>query len=55
MKSGEVVAEEGKPWYEPDWWKFGDKKSYFRHAAGPLIILLKKFCSVHKHKQCISK
>ncbi|KAJ0794302.1 putative glycosyl transferase, family 31 [Helianthus annuus] len=27
MKSGEVVAEEGKPWYEPDWWKFGDEKS----------------------------
>ncbi|CAN1828427.1 Hydroxyproline O-galactosyltransferase HPGT2 [Linum perenne] len=41
MKSGDVVTDEGKQWYEPDWWKFGDEKSYFRHAAGPLIILSK--------------
>ncbi|CAI9092666.1 OLC1v1027978C2 [Oldenlandia corymbosa var. corymbosa] len=41
MKSGEVVSEEGKPWYEPDWWKFGDEKSYFRHAAGSLLVLSK--------------
>ncbi|KAL1172587.1 hypothetical protein V6Z11_A05G358300 [Gossypium hirsutum] len=27
MKSGEVVSEEGKLWYEPEWWKFGDEKS----------------------------
>ncbi|KAG5540953.1 hypothetical protein RHGRI_020993 [Rhododendron griersonianum] len=27
MKSGEVITEEGKPWYEPEWWKFGDEKS----------------------------
>ncbi|XP_021822347.1 hydroxyproline O-galactosyltransferase HPGT3-like isoform X2 [Prunus avium] len=30
MKSGDVISEEGKAWYEPDWWKFGDQKSYFR-------------------------
>ncbi|KAK6119455.1 hypothetical protein DH2020_046808 [Rehmannia glutinosa] len=41
MKSGEVVVEEGKPWYEPEWWKFGDQKSYFRHAAGSIFILSK--------------
>ncbi|KAL2525721.1 putative beta-1 [Abeliophyllum distichum] len=41
MKSGEVVAEEGKLWYEPEWWKFGDQKSYFRHAAGAIFILSK--------------
>ncbi|KAG7567704.1 Glycosyl transferase family 31 [Arabidopsis thaliana x Arabidopsis arenosa] len=41
MKSGEVVAEEGGQWYEPEWWKFGDEKSYFRHAAGSLLILSK--------------
>ncbi|XP_068335201.1 hydroxyproline O-galactosyltransferase HPGT3-like [Pyrus communis] len=41
MKSGDVIAEEGKSWYEPDWWKFGDQKSYFRHAGGSLIILSK--------------
>ncbi|CAI0415193.1 unnamed protein product [Linum tenue] len=41
MKSGNVVTEEGRQWYEPDWWKFGDEKSYFRHAAAPLIILSK--------------
>ncbi|CAM8881773.1 hypothetical protein QQ045_028642 [Rhodiola kirilowii] len=41
MKSGDVVSEENKPWYEPDWWRFGDEKSYFRHASGPFIILSK--------------
>ncbi|XVF35626.1 hypothetical protein REPUB_Repub18cG0162300 [Reevesia pubescens] len=41
MKSGEVVAEQGRSWYEPDWWKFGDEKSYFRHASGSLLILSK--------------
>ncbi|KAJ6801361.1 hydroxyproline O-galactosyltransferase HPGT3-like [Iris pallida] len=39
MKSGVVVTEEGKQWYEPEWWKFGDGKSYFRHAGGSLFIL----------------
>ncbi|KAG6532829.1 hydroxyproline O-galactosyltransferase HPGT3-like [Zingiber officinale] len=39
MKSGSVISEEGQQWYEPEWWKFGDGKSYFRHAAGSLIIL----------------
>ncbi|KAI9378027.1 hypothetical protein POPTR_018G024500v4 [Populus trichocarpa] len=42
MKSGEVITEEGSPWYEPEWWKFGDEKSYFQHAAGSLLILSKK-------------
>ncbi|XP_021276213.1 hydroxyproline O-galactosyltransferase HPGT3 [Herrania umbratica] len=41
MKSGEVIVEEGRPWYEPEWWKFGDEKSYFRHASGSLLILSK--------------
>ncbi|KAL1353260.1 hypothetical protein HN51_017212 [Arachis hypogaea] len=41
MKSGEVISEEGKAWYEPEWWKFGDEKSYFRHAAGSLVIISK--------------
>ncbi|XP_022132214.1 hydroxyproline O-galactosyltransferase HPGT3-like [Momordica charantia] len=41
MKSGDVIADEGKQWYEPEWWKFGDEKSYFRHASGSLIILSK--------------
>ncbi|KAK9742218.1 hypothetical protein RND81_03G156600 [Saponaria officinalis] len=41
MKSGEVISEEGKQWYEPDWWKFGDKKTYFRHASSSLFILSK--------------
>ncbi|MQM04222.1 hypothetical protein Taro_037020 [Colocasia esculenta] len=31
----------GKQWYKPDWWKFGDEKMYFRHAAGSLFILSK--------------
>ncbi|KDP33565.1 hypothetical protein JCGZ_07136 [Jatropha curcas] len=41
MKSGDVITEEGKQWYEPEWWKFGDEKSYFRHAGGALLILSK--------------
>lgn len=41
MKSGDVITEVGRPWYEPEWWKFGDEKSYFRHAGGSLIILSK--------------
>ncbi|KAL1562323.1 Hydroxyproline O-galactosyltransferase hpgt3 [Salvia divinorum] len=41
MKSGEVVSEEGMQWYEPEWWKFGDQKSYFRHAADSIFILSK--------------
>lgn len=41
MKSGDVISEEGKTWYEPEWWKFGDEKSYFRHAAGSLFIISK--------------
>lgn len=39
MKSGVVISEEGQQWYEPNWWKFGDEKSYFRHAAAPLYVL----------------
>ncbi|KAI8564953.1 hypothetical protein RHMOL_Rhmol03G0223100 [Rhododendron molle] len=27
MKSGEVFSEQSHKWYEPDWWKFGNKKS----------------------------
>ncbi|KAJ0090005.1 hypothetical protein Patl1_12502 [Pistacia atlantica] len=41
MKSGAVVTEEGQQWYEPDWWKFGDGKSYFRHASTAVIVLSK--------------
>lgn len=39
MKSGMVVSEEDQQWYEPEWWKFGDAKAYFRHASGSLFIL----------------
>lgn len=38
MKSGDVITEEGQRWYEKEWWKFGDGKSYFRHAGGQLYI-----------------
>ncbi|KAJ8538850.1 hypothetical protein K7X08_032319 [Anisodus acutangulus] len=41
MKSGEVVSKEGRAWYEPEWWKFGDEKSYFRHADGSVLVLSK--------------
>lgn len=41
MKSGDVITEEGQLWYEPEWWKFGNEKSYFRHAGGSVLILSK--------------
>lgn len=51
MKSGEVFSEQGKKWYEPEWWKFGDGKRYFRHASGEMFILsraLAKFISINR-------
>ncbi|XP_010097879.2 hydroxyproline O-galactosyltransferase HPGT1 [Morus notabilis] len=51
MKSGEVFSEPGQKWYEPDWWKFGDKRSYFRHASGEMYVIsqaLAKFISINR-------
>ncbi|XP_050223932.1 hydroxyproline O-galactosyltransferase HPGT1 [Mercurialis annua] len=51
MKSGEVFSEPSRKWYEPDWWKFGDKKSYFRHASGEMYVIsqaLAKFVSINR-------
>ncbi|KAI9160937.1 hypothetical protein LWI28_012912 [Acer negundo] len=51
MKSGEVFSEPGHRWYEPDWWKFGDKKTYFRHASGEMYAIsraLAKFISINR-------
>ncbi|PIN20561.1 Galactosyltransferase [Handroanthus impetiginosus] len=51
MKSGEVFSERGQRWYEPDWWKFGDGKTYFRHASGEMFAIsqaLAKFISINR-------
>lgn len=51
MKSGEVFSEPTQKWYEPEWWKFGDGKSYFRHASGELFIIsqaLAQFVSINR-------
>ncbi|CAK9176961.1 unnamed protein product [Ilex paraguariensis] len=51
MKSGEVFSEQNQKWYEPEWWKFGDGKTYFRHAAGELFVIsraLAKFISINR-------
>ncbi|KAH9615882.1 hypothetical protein KSS87_017968 [Heliosperma pusillum] len=51
MKSGEVFSEPGHKWYEPDWWKFGDSKSYFRHASGEIFVIsqaLAQFISINR-------
>lgn len=51
MKSGEVFSEKGHKWYEPDWWKFGDGKTYFRHASGEMIVIsraLAKHISINR-------
>ncbi|KAF6172960.1 hypothetical protein GIB67_006336 [Kingdonia uniflora] len=37
-------------WFEPDWWKFGDGKSYFRHASGEMFAIsraLAQFVSIN--------
>ncbi|KAH9311376.1 hypothetical protein KI387_026411, partial [Taxus chinensis] len=39
MKSGEVFANPNHKWYEPESWKFGDGKSYFRHASGEMYVI----------------
>ncbi|GMH28102.1 hypothetical protein Nepgr_029945 [Nepenthes gracilis] len=51
MKSGEVFSEPSQKWYEPEWWKFGDGKSYFRHASGEIFVIsqaLAKFVSINR-------
>ncbi|XP_054788204.1 hydroxyproline O-galactosyltransferase HPGT1-like [Prosopis cineraria] len=51
MKSGEVFSEPNHKWYEPEWWKFGDKKSYFRHASGEMYVIsraLAKFILINR-------
>lgn len=51
MKSGEVYSEPKHKWYEPEWWKFGDGKSYFRHASGEIYVIshaLAQFISINK-------
>ncbi|WCJ26442.1 Galactosyltransferase family protein [Euphorbia peplus] len=51
MKSGEVFSDLNQQWYEPDWWKFGDGKSYFRHASGEIYAIsqaLAQFISINR-------
>ncbi|OAY56396.1 hydroxyproline O-galactosyltransferase HPGT1 isoform X1 [Manihot esculenta] len=51
MKSGKVFSEPNHKWYEPDWWKFGDGKSYFRHASGKIYAIsqaLAQFISINR-------
>nr|XP_043627515.1 hydroxyproline O-galactosyltransferase HPGT1-like [Erigeron canadensis] len=51
MKSGGVFSKSTDKWYEPEWWKFGDKKSYFRHASGEIFAVsraLAQFISINK-------
>ncbi|PKA64241.1 putative beta-1,3-galactosyltransferase 11 [Apostasia shenzhenica] len=51
MKSGEVFSELNHKWYEPDWWKFGEGKSYFRHASGEIFVIsraLAQFIAINR-------
>ncbi|XP_024996443.1 hydroxyproline O-galactosyltransferase HPGT1-like [Cynara cardunculus var. scolymus] len=51
MKSGGVFSKPTDKWYEPEWWKFGDRKSYFRHASGEIFAVsqaLAQFISINK-------
>ncbi|CAI9775051.1 unnamed protein product [Fraxinus pennsylvanica] len=51
MKSGEIFSKSFEEWYEPDWWKFGDGKTYFRHASGEMFVISKalaKFVSINR-------
>ncbi|KAE8699817.1 putative beta-1,3-galactosyltransferase 11 [Hibiscus syriacus] len=52
MKSDQVFSEPSHKWYEPDWWKFGEKKSYFRHTSGQMYVIsgaLAKFISINRN------
>ncbi|CAN1778467.1 Hydroxyproline O-galactosyltransferase HPGT1 [Linum perenne] len=51
MKSGEVFSDPTHKWHEPDWWKFGDAKSYFRYASGEVYAVsraLAQFVSINR-------
>eukprot|EP00271_Cylindrocystis_brebissonii_P007130 TRINITY_DN2029_c0_g1_i1.p1 TRINITY_DN2029_c0_g1~~TRINITY_DN2029_c0_g1_i1.p1 ORF type:complete len:396 (+),score=67.56 TRINITY_DN2029_c0_g1_i1:947-2134(+) len=51
MKSGEVFTEPTQRWHEPEWWKMGDGKMYFRHATGQIYALsraLALFVSINR-------
>ncbi|KAH9775229.1 hexosyltransferase [Citrus sinensis] len=51
MKSGKVFSEPTHRWYEPDWWKFGDGKWYFRYASGDLYTIsraLAQYISINR-------
>ncbi|MQL94760.1 hypothetical protein Taro_027423 [Colocasia esculenta] len=51
MKSGEVFSQPNHKWYEPDWWKFGDGKTYFRHASGEIYVISRavaQFISINR-------
>ncbi|KAM6588726.1 hypothetical protein CsatA_011331 [Cannabis sativa] len=51
MKSGHVLTEPANKWYEPDWWKFGDANSYFRHASGEIYAIsrhLAQYVSINR-------
>ncbi|XP_062074495.1 hydroxyproline O-galactosyltransferase HPGT1-like isoform X2 [Humulus lupulus] len=51
MKSGHVLSEPTNKWYEPDWWKFGDANSYFRHASGEIYAIsrhLARYVSINR-------
>ncbi|KAL2347993.1 hypothetical protein Fmac_001993 [Flemingia macrophylla] len=55
MKSGKVVSEPTHKWHEPDWWKFGDAKSFFRHASGEVYVISKalaQFISINRFILC---
>ncbi|CAM8947110.1 unnamed protein product [Rhodiola kirilowii] len=39
MKSGQVIAQKGVRYHEPQRWKFGEK--YFRHATGQIYAISK--------------
>ncbi|MED6203555.1 hypothetical protein PIB30_000642 [Stylosanthes scabra] len=52
MKSGEVFSDPTHQWHEPDWWKFGDGRSYFRHASSDVYVISKalaQFISINRH------
>ncbi|KAI3453785.1 hypothetical protein Pfo_010448 [Paulownia fortunei] len=51
MKSGEVFSQPKHKWYEPEWWKFGDGKSYLQHASGEVFAIsqaLAQFISINR-------
>ncbi|KAL3696470.1 hypothetical protein R1sor_010546 [Riccia sorocarpa] len=53
MKSGPVLSHRGVKYYEPEYWKFGDK--YFMHATGQLYAISRNLAEFIANQEKVLK